>query len=41
MQLAQGEKRIMVGRDCMFFEVANSVLFLVNDWNRGDALGSG
>ena len=28
------EKRIMIGRDCRFFVVANSVSFLGNDWNR-------
>ena len=36
-----GEKRIMIGRDCGFFVVADSVSSLGNDWNRGGVLGSG
>ena len=29
------EKRIMIGRDCGFFVVFDSVSSLGNDWNRG------
>ena len=32
------EKRIMIGRDCRFFVVANSVSFPGNDWNRGGVM---
>ena len=35
-----GEKKIMIGRDCGFFAVADSVPSLRNDWNRGGVLGS-
>ena len=35
-----GKKRIMIGRDCRFFVVADSVSSLGNDWNRGGVLGS-
>ena len=34
------EKRIMIGRDCGFFVVFDSVSSLGNDWNRGGVLGS-
>ena len=30
-----GEKRILIGIDCGFFVVADSVSSLRNDWNRG------
>ncbi len=35
-----GEKRIMIGRDCEFFVVADSVSSLENHWNRGSVLSS-
>lgn len=35
-----GEKGFMIGRTCEFFIVADSVLFLGNDWNYGSILGS-
>ena len=35
-----GERSIMIGRDCGFFGVDNSVSSLGNDGNRGSVLGS-
>ncbi len=34
-----GKKRIMIGRDCGFFVVVDSVSSLGNNWNRGGVLG--
>lgn len=35
-----GEKSIMIGRECGFYGVDNSVSSLGNDGNRGSVLGS-
>ena len=35
-----GKKRIMIGRDCGFIVVVDSVSSLGNGWNRGGVLGS-
>ena len=35
-----GEKWMMIGRDCGFFVVANSVSSLGDDWNHGGVFGS-
>ena len=34
------EKRIMIGRDCGFFVVVDSVSSLGSDWNRDGLVGS-